>query len=290
VSLLAEDSLTRPPAPPSPGNVLSNETALGLPLPADSTFLPLASETASDDGGHARAESEALATYGLLEARAAQQVDDGSVTGYRHSRGHVVVAFVDELLVTRPAGPGPGSLQAVFDLDGSAFASFVAGGPGEARASYRATVQVAETVLEWSGEFADGSASGPSSLLAATLSVGGTPVPDTLPDALPGATFVTPPIDFEFGTPFPLSARVEVTVEGHDDGVSTLSSEADLGSTLRWVGLAGLPADASVASDSGHDWTVPVATPAPACSGGEAGTMAVCLGLVLGLASLGRRR
>jgi MYXO-CTERM domain-containing protein len=270
--------------------VLENATSLGLPLPADSTFLPLASETASDDGGHARAESDALATYGWLQARAAQHVDDGSVTGYRQSRGHVVVAFADELLVTRPAGPGPSSLQAVFDLDGAAFAALTAGGPGEAHASYRVTVQVAETVLEWTGDFADATGSGASAVLEATMSVGGATVPDSLPDALPGAAFVTPPIDFEYGTPFTLSTRMEVTVEGSDDGVSTLASAADLGDGFRWVGLAGLSADASVASESGQDWTLPVAAPASGCSGSEAGTAAGVVGLVAVLVLLRIRR
>jgi len=291
VSLIAEDSLTRPADPPSAGNVLENQTSLGLPLAAGSAFLPLESRSVSEDGGHARAESEALASYGWLEARVRQRIDDGSVTGYRWSRAHGVVAFADELLVTRPAGPGPGSLQAVFGLEGSAFADFAAGGPGAARASYRVTVQVADTVLEWTGAVADDPVAGPSLAREARVSVGGVEGPDTLPDALPGAAFTTPPIDFTFGVPFPLSVRMEVSAEGRDDGVSTLASEADLGGSFRWVGLAGLPAGATVASDSGRDWTLPVAaTPAAACAGGEPGTTAACIGLGAALAPLRRRR
>jgi hypothetical protein len=282
VSLLAEDSLTRPPDSGSPGNVLENSTQLSLPWPADSAFLPLTSESHSDDGGHARAESEALADYGRLEARAGQWIEDGSVTGYRESRAHVSVAFADEVTVTRPAGPGAGSLRALFDLDGSAFADWTAGTPAATSATYRVTVRVAETVLEWAGELADGSASGASELREATLTVGGTTVPDTLPDDLPGAGFATPAVAFDYGVTFPLSVRMEVTAEGVDGDAASIASEADLAGSFRWVGLADLPSDATVSSASGRDWTVPAPGPGAACTaGGSALAVLVGLGMVL---------
>jgi hypothetical protein len=288
VSLLAEDSLTRPPDSASPGNVLENATQLSFPWPVDSDFLPLTSESLSDDGGHARAESEALAHYGRLEARAGQWIDDGSVTGYRQSRAHVAVAYVDEVTITRPAGPGPGSLRAIFDLEGAAFATWTAGAPAATSASYRVTVRVAETVLEWVGDFADGSGSGASELREATIMVGGVTVPDTLPDALPGAGFTTPAVAFDYGVTFPLSVRVEVTAEGLDEDAASLASEADLAGSFRWLGLADLPDDALVSSASGRDWTMPAPGSGAGCTAGGS-TLAALVALGVAVAGAAGR-
>jgi hypothetical protein len=183
------------------------------------------------------------------------------------SDAQALATFADRVTIDRPGATGtPGVLRAAIDFGSIALATSTSGEPATLLADFTITLAIGPLSAVWTASRLEAPGLGLVESADALVALSGVPVAG-VPDALPDV-FVTPDLPFVFGAPFDLSAEIALGTAAQGEGILHLgiadARTSDGGPVLRWLGIEGLPDDATLVSESGFDWRSAAPIPEPA--------------------------
>jgi hypothetical protein len=200
----------------------------------------------------ASANTFAQAGYGWARASTSTQAIGSEDHG---SQGGAQGRFQDDLVITAPgiANGTSGTLVFEVEVGGSITASAGSNGPGT------------DATSRWNISYQFPGIPSTRLVEGSLFEGAGGPVQD---GQLSGGSFESPPISFQFGTPFALSMALNAEAGSNEGAVAA----AQFSNALEWQGLAvfhgGDPVlDFTVTSGSGANWAGPITAPEPAAGG-----------------------